>query len=244
MKPLFSRTPLTLQLLSGLVLFGITPRASAQEGESETAYFPLRKGTCWFYSAEVEWTVPDTAGEVRRSNVTLKSEVTDTFVKGNITAARVRGFVYDLSWYEPNNGPGDYVIVRVGVNRYYLIGNDAEAFWKKLIASDGESYLEELGEDTVLLEVPLTKGALFGESAQTPRGWYCWSVTSERNISLSSVGGAPAISSPIEFIIQFRTNPDHTILKFVPGVGITGYEYHHHGTVSNCRAVLIRFQSR
>ena len=95
MKPFFSRTGPTLQLFTGLVLLGITPRALPQEGQSKAAYFPLRKNM--LFIAEVEWTVLDTAGEVRKSNVTLKSEVTETFVKGNLTAARVRGFVYDLS---------------------------------------------------------------------------------------------------------------------------------------------------
>jgi hypothetical protein len=204
-------------------------------------YFPLRKGTYWVYSAHVDWTVPDTAGETRQDELIWKSEVIDVFAKGNVFAARLRGFVYDLSWYEPDKGAGDYVIVLVGINHYYLIGHDADAFWQELINSDGESRLEEIGEDNLFLEVPLTKGAIYGEASQTPRGWYCSVVTDETPFDLSAITGAPALSSAIEFSIVYRTCPDHSILRFTPGVGVTGFEYRHHGTVANCEAKLLEF---
>jgi len=36
--------------------------------------------------------------------------------------------------------------------------------------------------------------------------------------------------------------PDHTIIDFVPGIGITGYSYIHHGTVSEVKVKLVDFR--
>ena len=213
--------------------------ASSQPAASIQDYFPLRKGSYWIYSAEVDWTVLNSNGEVRHSRVRLKSEVIDVVTRENVFAARVRGFVQDLGWYEPNRPPGDYVIVRVGVNHYYLLGNDTPELWKKISELPPDSRLQELGYDDLLLEVPLTRGALFGDPVQTPRAWYCWEVADEQPVHLPTRVCKRA--GVHEFTLKFRTTPDFSEFGFVPGVGITRFRYAHHGTVANCNARLIEF---
>lgn len=41
----------------------------------------------------------------------------------------------------------------------------------------------------------------------------------------------------------FRTNPDHQILEFTPGTGITAYVYSHHGTLAGVDVKLVSFAS-
>jgi hypothetical protein len=36
----------------------------------------------------------------------------------------------------------------------------------------------------------------------------------------------------------YRTLPDHQVIGFVPGLGVTAYRYAHHGTVARAEAVL------
>ena len=157
-------------LLVGCV--ALAAREQIEAGEVSLArYFPLQKGSYWIYSADVDWTEPNSDGKISHSHLTFKSEVIDTWSGENVFAARLRGFIHDLSWYEPNKPPNDHVIIRVGVNRYYIIDEQAARFWEKITASEPDSLMEEIGDDNVLLEVPLAKGVLYGEPAQTPRGW-------------------------------------------------------------------------
>ena len=214
-------------------------QARCQSPATIRDYFPLHKGTYWVYSADVDWTVMNSQGEVRHSHVRFKSEVTDVVTRGNVFAARMRGFVQELGWYEPDRPPGDYVIVRVGVNHYYLMGSDAAELWTKITELPPDSRLEELGDDDLLLEVPLTRGALFGDPAQTPRAWYCWEVADEQPVHLPARVSRRA--GLHEFTLKLRTTPDFTEFGFVPGVGISRFRYAHHGTVANCEARLVEF---
>lgn len=237
MKRFVSGTTRIAQGVIAVLLFDNCIARAAEQSPDD--YFPLSKGTQWIYSADVDWTVLNTGGEVRHSHVTFKSEVTDVFSAEHVFAAKIRGFIHDLSWYEPGRPTADHVIVRVGVNRYYLIDQNVAEFWEKMIGLASDPYLEELGDDNILLETPLRKGVLYGEPAQTPRAWYCWAVTGERRVRMAqAVSRAKTLH---EYSIRFQTSPDHTVMGFTPGIGITRYEYGHHGTVANCRARLIEF---
>ena len=206
-------------------------------------YFPLKKGNSWTYSALVDWTVPDSAGEVQHDEITWDCEVVDIFCKGNILAARLRGFLYDLTWYEKGKAAGDYIVIRVGASHYHLISDKVEDFWRKVTATEGYSSIDELGADNLLLEVPLIVGETYGEFADTPRGSYCWNVTKESSLDVSSIAGVGQNQLWKEFSVRFQTGPDHTVIGFTPGLGITHFEYGHHGTVANCRARLVQFHT-
>ena len=39
--------------------------------------------------------------------------------------------------------------------------------------------------------------------------------------------------------LAFRTNPDHTNLRFAVGIGLTFFEYVHHGTKGDCEMRLV-----
>ena len=71
---------------------------------------------------------------------------------------------------------------------------------------------------------------------------YCWAVdgiTSNRTLKIGKV----AIQGTDEYQLIFRTNPDHEIMTLVPGVGITAWEYAHHGTTAEANLRLIEFRT-
>lgn len=72
---------------------------------------------------------------------------------------------------------------------------------------------------------------------------YCWIVGSPHPAALDGVKGvAPGKRTAYE--IEYMTNPDDVEFDFVPGVGITSYEYHHHGTIAETELHLVEFHSR
>jgi hypothetical protein len=240
--------PKVLALWIGFVLM-----ARAQEAtERADRYFPLVKGNCWIYSGEVKWSEPDGGettvnGQKMRTNatrtktLTWKMEVVDTLQKGIVFAAYLKGFPDDLSWYEPGKERGDCCIVRVGTGQYHKFGGEgAKKVWEKL-QSDGDVRLEMLDENTLFLDVPLIAGKVYGEFANTPRARYCWVVEGEAEFDPAKIKGAPKTTAGTLFTLTYRTSPDHQFVDFVPGLGITGYVYGHHGTVSECNMDLVQF---
>jgi hypothetical protein len=65
-------------------------------------------------------------------------------------------------------------------------------------------------------------------------------VSSLEHTSLQNISGVRAVEHE-EYSLEFRTNPDDTEFSFVPGIGITKYNYHHHGTVADTELRLVEF---
>lgn len=94
-----------------------------------------------------------------------------------------------------------------------------------------------------MLDCPLVQGKVFGgDFLNRVRGTrYCWFVENERPFDTKPFPNATALKHPHEFSCVFRTSPDHSIMNFVPGLGITGYLYKHHGTLSETDLKLVEF---
>jgi hypothetical protein len=78
-----------------------------------------------------------------------------------------------------------------------------------------------------------------------PDGFYAWIVES----AIPPVRGAswsPLAHGASGWRLAYRTLPDHELLDFAPGVGITRYVYSHHGTVAetNVRLLTVRQTNR
>ncbi len=221
-----------------LLVLGLLARA-----EDNSAYFPLSKGNYWIYSGEVKWWQKNDATgkhEDQSKTLTWKMEVIDTASRGLVFAALIKGFPYDLCWYEPDKERGDYLIVRVGTGQYHLFsGKAVKGVWDKIKNPEG-SLFELVNEDSLILDVPLIVGKLFGDYAQTTTGRYCWVVEGESAYT-DKVKGAPALKDGRVFTMTYRTSPDFQSVAFVPGLGIVHYQYHHHGTTAECDMQLIEF---
>lgn len=220
-----------------LAWFGLSvaPLRAAEE------YIPWRKGTVWTYAAKVDW-VDSKTKEIKSDQIRYEVTVVDTYTSGNIRAARLRGFVFDLAWYEPGKKPSDCLLVQIGPNHLFFINDGVEKIWPELVGGTYDSYFPQLADAELLLEMPLTENARWGDLANTPRDMYCWIANEGGKFEASSVTGAPALSPrPKEFTVSCRTNPDDSAFGVVPGLGITWYAYHHHGTVSNAEARLVKY---
>jgi hypothetical protein len=69
---------------------------------------------------------------------------------------------------------------------------------------------------------------------------YCWLVASAKKEALAGVRGLDQ-GTRDQYVLEYRTNPDDSSFTFVPGIGITAYDYHHHGTVADTELKLVEF---
>ena len=208
-------------------------------------YFPLEKGTFWIYRGETKFLVknPDVGkNEPKAEVLTWRMEVVDTVARDRLFAALIKGAPFDLGWYKPGKERGDYLIVRAGTAAYYLLtGKEALDAWAKI--KDASQSLFEIGQlGEVLIDAPLMEGKVYGgDVGNLASGRYCWIVEGEREFNPKRFPAAGKLVNPHDFTLAYRTNPDHQILDFVPGLGIVGFQYVHHGTLSETDLGLIEF---
>jgi hypothetical protein len=87
----------------------------------------------------------------------------------------------------------------------------------------------------LVIDSSLSVGRVFGEDAasgQRSDGLYRWLVESKAPVS-DHPQWLRLAAEPLRWRLAYRTAPDHQLLDFVSGVGITRYVYGHHGTVAN-----------
>jgi hypothetical protein len=211
-----------------------------QSDDLENHPFPLIAGTAWLYKGVVRSTSVG-SNEVTTTLVEWRMEVRRVIQHGNVRAAIVNGFPADLDWSDGRPQPQDSLLME-SEGRFYLITNDlAESVRRLEQPSDDLAGL--FREDTLILQWPLKANTKFcdAEGMARPDNRYCWFVAETR------VGPLPAIKGirpgkHTEFLLQYQTNPDDTSFTFVPGVGITQYGYHHHGTIADTELKLIEFR--
>lgn len=204
--------------------------------------FPLEKGNFWIYQGEVKWTeVPD---KVLNKNISWKMEILDTIKRGHLFAAVVKGHPHDLVWYEGYQTPGDYLILRVGNSKYYILDQPrADEAIKRLKNMD--DFLGGLvSEDDLFLEYPIKKGDVFGQAAQLTRPdmSYFWFVESVDKIRPEGIKGVASQKELEKYVLTFQSAPDHQVVGFIPGVGISSFLYMHHGTVAEADLKLVEFK--
>jgi hypothetical protein len=217
---------------------GLTGRASGTPADD----FPLSKGTYWIYRGTVGYFNARTQKTVDVP-VEWKTQVTTSVRRGNLRATVVNGFPADLDWSGGSPERKDSLIVQEDERKFYLINFDDAQNAIKEVQDPGKSLGDIVTEDDQILELPLAKGKKFGCDAATMQredSEYCWMVDSAREASLNGVKGITH-ERRTAYTIRYVTNPDDTQIDFVPGVGITAYEYHHHGTEAETDLKLVEF---
>ena len=199
----------------------------------------MSEGTYWIYRGIVRYTHHiNRVGEVQ---VTWRMVIRRFIQRGDVWAAVVNGFPSDLDWSEGKAKPWDSLLIEFK-GKFYLVGAErfAEAVHRLEQPSDDLAGL--LRDDDVFLQWPLQQGDKFcdADGMARPDRMYCWSVESSRLTLLNRTTGVPP-GKHTEFVIQYRTNPDHEKFTFVPAIGMTTYEYHHHGTVADTELKLVAF---
>ena len=192
---------------------------AAQSREPLESDSPLSPGTRWTYQGRVRWAKAGSA-EVTERTVTWEMEVLDTIKRRHLLAALLKGHPGDLAWYEESTRRADYLVLRVGTSRFYLMRDQQRDVVLNRLRDEGDALVDLVKDASLFLDLPLWPGKSFGDPDQLTRqdGLY-----QQHRFSL-------------------RTLPDHQSVDFVPGIGITRYIYAHHGTVSEADVQLVAFR--
>lgn len=142
----------------------------------------MEKGTYWIYAGTVKWSETNNNSTViKRRKIRWKMEVIQSFHKGDISAALLKGHPGDLTWYEENTGRGDHLIVRNGNSFYFTHDKDARDHYRDLM-NPGKT----LDERNRFFVLPLKRGQHFCEPEQQERAdnSYCWVVDRVQSLNL------------------------------------------------------------
>jgi hypothetical protein len=195
--------------------------------------FPLRAGTYWIYKGVVKWTDSTVPSGVGEKVLSWKMEVVRRLTAGPYEVAVMKGHPSDLAWYEGDKKPSEYLIVRDG-GKYYRI--------RDTNISDAASLESKFDSEALFLLLPLPQGCL-APDPEVKRNdiMYCWAAATPRPVRIAGVPGVAPEKQFMSVDIGMRTNPDHEIVTFAAGIGITALIYSHHGTVSEVDVKLAEF---
>lgn len=201
----------------------------------ECADLPLRAGTTWTYRARVSWTVSGSP-RIRDTTLTWTTRILATLRRDSSIVAAVENWPSNLARWEPTQGPDTTLLVCHQDRVYHLGRSTREA---RSATAEAESGALSLTSEHLILALPLHYHQLYGQQpadrTDTFYGWYVEDVVSMPR-ALVRLGASPADTL---YTIAYRTVPDHQIVQFAPGLGVTRYTYAHHGTVDGVTATLV-----
>lgn len=221
----------------GVALSGFA--AGAGGGAEE---FPLAEGAYWVYRGVVR--LGGEGDNVTETNVSWRMEVTKVIRREGLVAAVVRGFPSELDWSDGEKKPGESLVIASEEGKFYHIGEDGAPAGLRLLENPHDKLQDLLQGDDLFLDLPLRERKKFCDEEGMARddGMYCWVVVSEGPATLVNVKGVSG-DKRTTFTVRYATNPDDQEFDFVPGVGITAYGYHHHGTVADTELDLVEFHA-
>lgn len=202
--------------------------------------FPVSPGTYWVYRGHVRWTQAG-GNQVSEAQITWRTEIRRVIIHGETLGLVISGFPFDSAWADDHPTPSDSLLVE-SKGKFYLVGDNRFQQAVQRLEQLSDSLDGLLSDDDLILEWPLSKGQRFCDASGMTRtdGHYCWVVSSLEKTPLQGVLGAGNRDRD-EFVLEYWTNPDNTRFVFVPEVGITKYEYHHHGTAADATLELVEF---
>ena len=166
-----------------------------------------------------------------------------TLRREGATAVILTGFPGDVDWFHADwssNPPAkESMFVRTDDGGIYLLewetGNPEQEF------ADSHIPLPQLLDRAdLLLQWPPIVGAQPGGGNCPDRSddMYCWVLHPTSRVSLREIKGVKP-GSYVAYSLAYITNPDSQSIDIVPGVGVTAYDYSHHGTVGDVELHLV-----
>lgn len=220
--------------ISLLLIFGAMAARGAQKDRQRV--FPLETGTYWVYEGKIAW---QNESGIHEKHVTWKMEVVDQTKRGDYLGYLMKGHPSDLAFYEEGRTPSDYAIIQ---HKDTFYETEASAFDRLQNSSDDLKDL--LFDNEIALKFPLKIGSAFGDPEMLKRDdhFYCW-FAQEEHPFLRKIPGVAFSKILREYVLTLMTLPDGTTRYFTPGIGITRYQYSHHGTVSEVDVSLIEYHA-
>src|SRR5262249_24082138 len=144
-----------------------------------------------------------------------------------------------LAWYLPEDKLGMKSLWVVYQNRFYILGADDDLL--RRFHDSNDSLISIVVEEEPVLQFPLRSNQCTTElqpieARDRDDLMYCWHLGRKRIAKLNATG-VPQ-SPVVQWTAWYRTNPDHQMLGFVPGVGIISYDFSHHGSISEAHVKL------
>lgn len=194
-------------------------------------------GNIWVYSGTIRWT-PAGSNEVLEKEIDWRMEIVDVIERFGLLAAVLEGHPSDLAWYEEGRHRRRHLVVAVGegqTEQLYLLSNERAAEVEERLRDPDDSLIDVLADYELVLDLPLSHLKRFCDLPSRTRQdyLYCWLVESVQPLAGIDVEGVDPDVARTQYRVSHRTLPDHRIIEYVSGVGITSYTYGHHGTVSD-----------
>jgi len=197
----------------------------------------VKPGASWTYSGWRQWTAAG-SGQSDSAAVQWTTAVLATRAVPAGRLLLIRGFVSELAWSVPSTAPRLSILVclKDRLLRVAFLADSAARYrfdhWTEAGATRGE----------VLLQQPLSDGAIFGQDPPRQDAMYGWVV--ERLRPAPAVPAGCGRPGPETWRLTMRTMPDHQVMEWRAGVGITAYTYVHHGTPAAAEVRLTRCGGR
>lgn len=204
------------------------------EADKNSGFFPFVKGRYWLYDGKVRFSEK---GEAKEKDIKdWKSEVIDTVEGKNFKAVLLKGAPMDLTWYEDGRERGDWLFILTSAGEFHQYSPSDKALETFNTLKTTGKLPESFADSEIMFKIPMKVDDRFGDPEQTKLGpRYCWVVT---NISTEkpqpAVKGIPSDKNHTTYFLTYRTSPDHTNVSFTTSLGISHYEYVHHGTPGAC----------
>jgi hypothetical protein len=209
--------------------------------QAPEAQLRLKPGNYWVYAGQIAWSDVTTKTYSRTKAITWKTQIVEEVTRGPLKAYLVRGSFDDLAWPEPGDKPDAYHLWVVYRNRFYSLVADKDLL--RRFRNPKDSLISAVVKEEPVLQFPARLNQCTVEvQPEEPRDrqdmMYCWHLEQKRMRKLKAAGVS---ADPVaEWTAWYRTNPDHQILGFAPGIGIISYDFSHHGSVSEAHVKLIR----
>jgi hypothetical protein len=236
---------MTIVLLAAFISF--LNFGSGLEQQHPEDQLRLKAGNAWLYRGVVEWTEPSTPEEQARNapprfgkkQITWKTEIVEQIDKGELKAYVVNGSFENLPWYEPGKNSSEQYLWIVYEHRFFSLMLTSELMQR--LGDPNDSLISAVLNEEPVLKFPLREGQCTvaiepKEVRERQDLFYCWYLEHKKEADIR-VTGLGAIRDV--WNAWYRSNPDHQILGFAPGVGFVSYDFSHHGTLSETHIKLV-----
>lgn len=239
---------MTRRLLPALLFVFACTFAAAQDkaigGQNQSGTkvlnpFPGGVGSYWIYTGLVQQAPGVDYAKAEEKNVRWRMTLHRILRRDGATAVIVEGFPDDLDWSDDPKPKESMFVVTDNGGLYRFNGEVKDSEQKftdthittKQLLEDGDPWFQS----------PPVVGAQPGGGYCPDRtdNLYCWVLDEPvRKISVRGIKGIP--SGPrASYSLAYRTLPDDSEIDIVAGVGVTGYAYHHHGTIADIDLHLV-----
>lgn len=206
--------------------------ASPQQNSSLEALLRLKPGNYWVYRGTA-------FSDHSKFPVTWKIEILEEATHDALHAYLVRGGFLDLAWFDKYRSPRSYVWI-ISKDRFYVL--DASPELLKSFHDPKDTLQTQIASEEPLIELPLTPSTCTralhpAEEIKRDDLFYCWHFEDKTSQKLTVRGISQ--QRTIVWNLVYRTNPDHQILGFAPGIGFVSYDFAHHGTPAEAHVKLL-----